>query len=89
MTFHVERIDHVVLRVRDQAAMVRFYEQALGFKVERKLNLGGTPVAQVAITKGDIDLYPEYTSTGLLTTRDDFMNDSRQFFVKVSYLLRF
>ena len=38
MTFHVERIDHVVLRVRDQAAMVRFYEQALGFKVERKLD---------------------------------------------------
>jgi osmoprotectant transport system substrate-binding protein len=38
-----------------------------GFKVERKLNLGGTPVAQAAITKGDIDLYPEYTSTGLLT----------------------
>jgi hypothetical protein len=29
------------------------------------------------------------TATGLLTTRDDFMNDSRQFFVKVSYLLRF
>src|SRR3954464_11536903 len=46
------------------------YAQVLeneGFKVERKLNLGGTPVAQVAITKGDIDLYPEYTSTGLLT----------------------
>ena len=38
-----------------------------GFTVERKLNLGGTPVAQAAITKGDIDLYPEYTSTGLLT----------------------
>lgn len=38
MTFHVERIDHVVLRVRDQAAMVRFYEQALGFRVERKLD---------------------------------------------------
>jgi glyoxylase I family protein len=37
MTFHVERIDHVVLRVRDQPAMVRFYEQALGFKVERRL----------------------------------------------------
>ena len=37
MTFHVERIDHVVLRVRDLAAMVRFYEQALGFKVERRL----------------------------------------------------
>jgi len=38
MTFHVERIDHVVLRVRDLPAMVRFYEQALGFKVERRLD---------------------------------------------------
>lgn len=37
MTFHVERIDHVVLRVRDLAAMVRFYEQALGFNVERRI----------------------------------------------------
>ena len=37
MTFHVERIDHVVLRVHDLPAMVRFYEQALGFKVERTL----------------------------------------------------
>lgn len=38
MTFHVERIDHVVLRVRDQPAMVRFYERALGFTVERRLD---------------------------------------------------
>jgi glyoxylase I family protein len=38
MTFHVERIDHVVLRVRDLPAMVRFYEQALGFHVERTLD---------------------------------------------------
>ena len=38
MTFHVERIDHVVLRVRDLAAMVRFYEQALGFRVERTID---------------------------------------------------
>ena len=37
MTFHVERIDHVVLRVRDLPAMVKFYEQALGFRVERTL----------------------------------------------------
>jgi glyoxylase I family protein len=37
MTFHVERIDHVVLRVRNLAAMVQFYERALGFKVERTL----------------------------------------------------
>ena len=38
MTFHVERIDHVVIRVRDLAAMVRFYEQALGFHVERTID---------------------------------------------------
>ena len=38
-----------------------------GFAVERKLNLGGTPVAQAAIVNGEIDLYPEYTGTALLT----------------------
>jgi glyoxylase I family protein len=38
MTFHVERIDHVVLRVRDLATMVRFYEQALGFNEERRID---------------------------------------------------
>ena len=38
MTFHVERIDHVVLRVRNLPAMVHFYEQALGFVVERRLD---------------------------------------------------
>jgi osmoprotectant transport system substrate-binding protein len=37
-----------------------------GFKVERKLNLGGTLVAQEALKTGQIDLYPEYTGTGLL-----------------------
>ena len=40
--------------------------EANGFKVERKFDLGATPVAQSAIANGDIDLYPEYTSTGLL-----------------------
>lgn len=38
-----------------------------GFTVERKLNLGGTPVTQQALLDGEIDLYPEYTGTGLLT----------------------
>lgn len=39
-------------------------EQA-GFTVERKFNLGATPIAHEALVNGDIDLYPEYTSTGL------------------------
>ncbi|MBD2103683.1 glycine betaine ABC transporter substrate-binding protein [Leptolyngbya sp. FACHB-261] len=38
-----------------------------GLQVERKLNLGGTPVAQKALESEQIDLYPEYTGTGLLT----------------------
>ncbi|HLF26552.1 MAG TPA: glycine betaine ABC transporter substrate-binding protein [Anaerolineae bacterium] len=38
-----------------------------GFQVERKLNLGGTPVAHNALLNGEIDVYPEYTGTGLLT----------------------
>lgn len=38
-----------------------------GFEVDRKLNLGGTPVAQAALESGEIDVYPEYTGTGLLT----------------------
>ena len=40
--------------------------EANGIAVERKLNLGATPIAQAALEKGDIDMYPEYTSTGLL-----------------------
>ena len=39
--------------------------EAAGFKVERKINLGGTLVAHEALNSGAIDLYPEYTGTGL------------------------
>jgi len=40
-------------------------ERRLGIKVERKLDLGGTLLAQQALRSGDIDLYPEYTGTAL------------------------
>ena len=49
------------------AEMYALLLEDAGFKVERKFNLGGTPVAHAALLKGDIDLYAEYTSTGLLT----------------------
>ena len=39
--------------------------EAAGFKVERKINLGATLVAHEALKSGAIDLYPEYTGTGL------------------------
>lgn len=37
-----------------------------GLKVERKLNLGGTVVAHEALINDELDVYPEYTGTGLL-----------------------
>lgn len=37
-----------------------------GFKVERKLSIANS-VVHTAITNNEIDLYPEYTGTGLLT----------------------
>src|SRR3954449_11467527 len=39
--------------------------EAAGFKVERKINLGTTLVAHEAVRTGAIDIYPEYTGTGL------------------------
>lgn len=49
-----------------------------GFKVERKLNLGGTPVAQASLQSGQIDLYPEYTGTALLTVLKEPANSDRK-----------
>jgi glycine betaine/choline ABC-type transport system substrate-binding protein len=40
-------------------------ERRLGVKVDRKLDLGGTLLAQQALRNGEIDLYPEYTGTAL------------------------
>src|SRR5262249_30133766 len=39
--------------------------EAAGYPVTRKLNLGETSVLQPALEKGDIQIYPEYTGTGL------------------------
>lgn len=38
-----------------------------GFNVERELALGGSPALQNALVNDEIDLYPEYTGTGLMT----------------------
>ncbi len=63
-----------------------------GLTVERKLNLGGTPVAQAAIESGEIDLYPEYTGTALLTVlKLPVSNDQQAVFdtVKQAYQEQF
>jgi len=41
-------------------------EHYSNLKVDFKLNLGGTMIVFNAIEAGDIDIYPEYTGTGLL-----------------------
>lgn len=48
------------------AEMYALMLEDAGFTVERTFNLGSTQVAHPALVRGDIDLYPEYTSTGLL-----------------------
>ncbi|MDQ2991742.1 MAG: hypothetical protein M3R30_02830 [Candidatus Eremiobacteraeota bacterium] len=54
----------------EEYAVAEIYAQALeakGFKVDRsKFDLGSTQIAMAALQRGDIDLYPEYTGTGLL-----------------------
>src|ERR687891_430848 len=40
--------------------------EASGFRVDRRLGLGATEIAFRALRSGAIDIYPEYTGTGLL-----------------------
>ena len=52
----------------EQYIVAELYAAALehaGFKVSRNINLGATLVVHDALRKGVIDLYPEYTGTGL------------------------
>lgn len=63
-----------------------------GYTVERKMNLGGTPVAHQALLDGEIDIYPEYTGTGLLTVlKHDVMSDPKAVYnlVKSDYAEQF
>ncbi len=46
--------------------MAQIIEERTEYQVERKFNLGGTMICHGALTKGEIDMYPEYTGTGLL-----------------------
>jgi glycine betaine/choline ABC-type transport system substrate-binding protein len=39
--------------------------EAMGFKVQRRLNLGSEQVAYKALKGGSVDMYPEYTGTAL------------------------
>jgi osmoprotectant transport system substrate-binding protein len=49
--------------------------EGAGLTVERKLNLGGTAVAHEALVNDDLDVYPEYTGTGLLVVLAKTLDD--------------
>lgn len=53
----------------EQLILGEMYAQLLeanDLEVDRKLNLGSTQIAHESLKNGEIDLYPEYTGTGLL-----------------------
>src|SRR5690349_13804538 len=52
--------------------------EANGIAVERKLNLGDTPILQEGLVSGQLDLYPEYTGTGLVTVLKQPSNSDPQ-----------
>jgi osmoprotectant transport system substrate-binding protein len=55
-----------------------------GYKVERKLNLGSA-IVHNSLINGDIDFYPEYTGTGLLTVLKEVPKfDSKEVYHEVS-----
>jgi osmoprotectant transport system substrate-binding protein len=52
--------------------------------VERHMNLGSTQIATAAMQRGDIDLYPEYTGTGLIDVlHKPPMRDAQQIYKSV------
>ncbi len=71
----------------EQFIVAEIYAQALeaaGMKVERKINLGGTLIAQKALEEKQIDLYPEYTGTMLLAVlKAEPMTDQKAVYEKV------
>ena len=64
--------------------------EARGFQVERHPGLGATLIAYPALVKGAIDVYPEYTGTGLLAILGDSTanNDPKAVYARVSTELK-
>ena len=63
-----------------------------GLSVERKLGLGSETIITEAMQRGEVDLYPEYTSTGLLAIlQQEPLTDRQAIFdaVKSGYEERF
>ncbi|HET6471073.1 MAG TPA: VOC family protein [Pseudomonadales bacterium] len=59
----VRGLDHIVLRVKDLTASLRFYRDVLGFPIERELDLG---LVQLRAGAALIDLVPVSSALGRL-----------------------
>ena len=56
-----------------------------GYQVDRKGALGGTPVLHESLINDELDIYPEYTGTGLLTVLQmEVMSDPAEVYDTVS-----
>jgi osmoprotectant transport system permease protein len=63
--------------------------EARGFTVDRRPGLGSTEIAFRALRTGGIDVYPEYTGTGLLAILNEApMPDARAVFGRVATVFR-
>ena len=72
--------------------MAQMIEKRTHLSVDRKFNLGGTIICHQALTRGEIDLYAEYTGTGLMAIlKLSVMNNPNEVYQLVSeeYLNRF
>jgi osmoprotectant transport system permease protein len=59
--------------------IVQLIQAETNLKVEKKLKLGGTIICFNALKAGDVDLYPEYTGTGLVNIlKEDVVNDPQE-----------
>lgn len=68
--------------------MAQVLEHHLGVTVDRKFNLGGTFVCFSALKQGDLDLYADYTGTGLTAVLErEVMRDADEVYnvVKDAY----
>ncbi|MEM8642899.1 MAG: glycine betaine ABC transporter substrate-binding protein [Cyanobacteria bacterium P01_G01_bin.54] len=98
----IQKTDAPILRVGSKSfteqliiaeLMAQVIETATPIRVERKFNLGGTIICHDALVAGEIDLYAEYTGTGLLAVlksdRRLSTADAVYDFVKAQYAEQF
>ncbi|MDX1567129.1 MAG: glycine betaine ABC transporter substrate-binding protein [Longimicrobiales bacterium] len=64
--------------------------ESRGFAVDRRLGLGATEIAFQAVRTGAVDVYPEYTGTGLLAILDEDLEegDARRVYRRVRRVFR-